>query len=99
MQQTDVKSKNITTASGVAASVGPVRVKSLYAVITAAATGSISFKDGSSTGLELIKLDTPNITAGQNTTISLLLPGEGVRFSGDPYVTLSNVTSLTFFYG
>jgi hypothetical protein len=29
----------------------------------------------------------------------IIVPNDGVRFEADPYVTLTNVTSVTFFYG
>lgn len=93
--QTDVKSKNLvaTGASGIG---GPrARVKGVY-VVPSGTAGSVSFKDGGSGGAELIKLDTvASATAG----IYMLFPGEGVLFLADPYLTLTNVTSVTFFYG
>lgn len=85
--QTDVKAKNMT-ATG-AAGVGRCRIKAIYFVGT---TGSVSIKNGGSGATELIKLD-----AGSANY--LLLPGEGVQFTADPYVTLTTVTSITFFYG
>ena len=45
---------------------------------------------------ELIKIDTP---ASATHTGYLLFPGEGVLFRADPYVTITNATSVTFFYG
>lgn len=90
---TDIKAKNLT-ATG-AASVGPARIKGIYAVCGAAA-GSISVKNGGSGGTELLKMDTP---AGATLTVQLLLPASGIWFSADPYVTLTNATSITFFYG
>lgn len=92
MQQTDVKSKNLT-ATGVAG-VGACRIKGIF-FVSATLAGSVSLKDGGASGTELIKLDTPAIIGGT----SILLPGEGVRFVGDPYLTLTTATSVTFFYG
>ena len=98
MMQTDVKSKNLTSTGASGIGVPRARVKAIYAVggITA---GSVSFRDGSATGTEAIKIDVPAVTAGGNSTIMVLIPGEGVLFAADPYVTLSVVTSVTFFYG
>ena len=98
MMQTDVKAKNITTTGASGIGVPRARVKAIYAVggITA---GSISFRDGGASGNEAIKIDVPAVTAGNNSTIMVLIPGEGVLFAADPYVTLSVVTSVTFFYG
>lgn len=90
--QTDVKSKNLTSTA--AAAVGTCRIKGVYWVQPVGG-GSVSFKNGGSGGTELIKLDAPAVV-GSNY---LLLPGEGVLFSADPYVTMTTVTSVTFFYG
>lgn len=87
--QTDVKAKNMT-ATG-ASGVGSTRIRTVYFV---GAAGSVSIKNGSG-GTELIKLDSG--AGGVNTTV--YFPGEGVLFSTDPYVTLTGVTSVTFFYG
>lgn len=98
MMQTDVKAKNITSTGASNIGVPRARVKAIYAVggITA---GSVSFRDGSATGTEAIKIDVPAVAAGNNSSIMVLIPGEGVLFAADPYVTLTVVTSVTFFYG
>lgn len=93
--QTDIKAKNMT-ASGVAG-IGATRVKGIY-FVNGATAGSVSFKDGGSGGVERIKIDAPANTTGNGTTY-LPLPGEGVLFRADPYVTITTVTSVTFFYG
>lgn len=93
--QTDVKAKNMT-ATG-AAGINGTRIKGIY-FVNGATAGSVSFKDGSSSGVERIKIDAPANTAGTGTTY-LPLPGEGVLFRADPYVTITTVTSVTFFYG
>lgn len=93
--QTDIKAKNLT-ASG-AAGIGATRVKGIY-FVNGATAGSVSFKEGSSGGTERIKIDAPANTTGNGTTY-LPLPGEGVLFRADPYVTITTVTSVTFFYG
>ena len=44
-----------------------------------------------------MKFDTPaNTTTGY---MYALLPSDGVLFEADPYLTLTNVTSVTFIYG
>lgn len=93
--QTDVKAKTLT-ATG-ASSVGATRVRGIY-FVNGATAGSVSFKDGGSGGTERIKIDAPANTTGNGTTY-LPLPGEGVWFRDDPYITLTTVTSVTFFYG
>ena len=91
--QTDVKAKNAVGTG--ALSLGSCRIKGIYWVCGAAA-GSISLKNGGSGATEYIKLDT---AAGATLTGYLLLPGEGVLFQSDPYLTLTNATSVTIFYG
>lgn len=93
--QTDVKAKNLTATAASAIGVPSARVRAVYWV-SGAAAGSLSFKEGGSGGTERIKLDTP---AGATLTGYLLFPGEGVLFRADPYVTITNATSVTFFYG
>lgn len=93
--QTDVKAKNLT-ASG-AAAVGPTRIRGVY-FVNAASAGSISFKVGGSSGTELVKLDAPANTTGTGSTY-VIFPGNGVWFMADPYVTMTQVGSVTFFYG
>ena len=94
MAQTDVKAKNVT-ATGAAGLGGRTRVKGVY-IVPGASAGSVSFKDGSASGTELIKLDT---VASATAALPILFPENGVLFQGDPYLTLTNVTSVTFFYG
>lgn len=93
--QTDIKAKNLT-ATG-ASGVGGTRVRGIY-FINGATAGSVSFKDGGASGTERIKIDAPANTTGTGDTY-LPLPGEGILFREDPYVTLTIVTSVTFFYG
>ena len=93
--QTDVKSKyvNSTGASSVGAR---VRIRAVYYVGTGTA-GSVSFREGGVSGDELLKFDT--VASATTGSGFMIVPAEGILFSGDPYVTLTNVTSVTFFYG
>lgn len=95
--QYDVKSKNMTATGASGIGTPRARVKAIY-LVNGTTAGSVSFKDGSSGGTELIKLDTPANTTGTGCTM-ILVPADGVRFEADPYLTLTNVTSVTFFYG
>lgn len=95
--QYDVKAKTMssTAASGVG---GPrARIKAVY-FVPGASAGSVSFKDGGSSGTELLNFATPANTTGTGCMYALI-PNDGVLFEADPYVTLTNVTSVTFFYG
>ena len=96
MFQFDVRSKTMTTTGATGIGQPRARIKSLYYV--AGTAGSISFKDGASDGEEKILLATPASTAGNGSTY-VLIPGDGVVFKGDPYLTITGPTSVTFFYG
>lgn len=94
--QYDVKAKTQTSTGATGIGTPRARIKSVYALLGGTA-GSISFKDGGSGGVELLKFDTPaNTTTGY---MYALLPSDGVLFEADPYLTLTNVTSVTFIYG
>jgi hypothetical protein len=96
MFQFDVRSKTMTTTGATGIGQPRARIKSIYYV--AGTAGSISFKDGGSGGEEKILLATPASTAGNGSTY-VLIPGDGVVFKDDPYLTITGPTSVTFFYG
>lgn len=96
--QTDVKSAYLS-ASGFAGAGGAnpslgTRLKGIWLNAPATA-GSVVITDGSSTGVQRLKLDTDGAVSNDY----IWLPGEGIRFNNDMYVTLTNVTSVTLFYG
>jgi hypothetical protein len=93
--QTDVKSKYMNATGASSVGLPRARIKAVYYMPTGTA-GSVSFKSGGSGGTELLKVDTP---ASATQPCMMLIPGQGVLFEADPYVTLTNVTSVTFFYG
>ena len=95
--QFDVKAKTQTSSGATGIGQPRARIKAVYFVCGANA-GSVSFKDGGTGGDELLKFDTPANTTGTGCMYALI-PGDGIRFEADPYLTLSNVTSVTFFYG
>jgi hypothetical protein len=95
--QYDVKSKNMTATGASGIGTPRARVKAVY-MVNGALAGSVSFKDGGSGGTELIKFDTPANTTGTGSMM-ILIPNDGVLFQADPYLTFTNVTSVTFFYG
>lgn len=89
---TDVRAATITgTGTAYAA---PTRVRKLAWVNTATA-GSIVLRDGGAGGTTELSLATP-AAAGFN---SVDIPENGIRFEKDAHATLTNVTSLTVFYG
>lgn len=86
----DVKAKKMT-ATG-AAGVGPARVKAISYLPVAG--GTIQVRDGGATGTVVLEFD---VSASSNGM--LIVPENGVRCAGDPYVTLTAVTSMTLIYG
>ena len=94
--QFDVKAKTMTTTGATGIGLPRARIKSIYYV--AGSAGSISFRDGGAGGAEKILLATPASTAGNGSTY-VLIPGDGVVFEADPYLTITGPASVTFFYG
>jgi hypothetical protein len=95
--QFDVKAKTMTATGASGIGTPRARIKGIY-FVPGGSAGSISFTDGDALGTELIKLATPANTSGTGA-MYVLVPNDGVRFEADPYLTLTNVTSVTFFYG
>lgn len=95
--QYDVKAKTMTSTAASGIGLPRARIKGVY-FVPAGSAGSVSFKDGGSGGTEKLKFDTPSSASGTGC-MYVLCPGDGVLFEADPYVTLTNVTSVTFFYG
>jgi hypothetical protein len=95
--QYDVKAKTVTSTGASGIGTPRARIKAVYFVCGGSA-GSVSFKDGGSGATELINVATPANTTGTGC-MYVLIPNDGVRFEADPYITLTNVTSVTFFYG
>jgi hypothetical protein len=90
--QYDVSAASNTASATFVA--GPARVKGLV-VTTNGALGSVVCKDGGSSGSTKLTIN----TGGDATVQNVFVPGEGVRFETDVYVALTNITSLTVFYG
>ena len=90
--QTDVSSAT-ATADGTLVN-QPTRIKGILLTTTTTA-GSVVFKDGGASGTTKLTLNTPAVAEMFNA----LLPAEGVRFTTDVYVDVTNVSSVTVFYG
>lgn len=95
--QTDVKSIRIsgTGTAGIASTGGTkVRVKGLWVSATAAGN-TCKLTDNASGGPVMLSVDLG--AAGQ---MSMTVPGEGILFNGDVYVTLAGAGAVaTIFYG
>jgi hypothetical protein len=90
--QTDVLSATATADGTMVA--GPARIKGML-ITTTTSAGSVVLKDGGASGTTKITLNTPAVAEMFNA----LLPAEGVRFTTDVYVDVTNVSSVTVFYG
>jgi hypothetical protein len=100
--QYDVKAAAPLTATGQVlvaaggASLPRTRIKGVY-YIPSATAGSIILRDGGGSGVIELEIATPAAAnAGQ---VYFLLPGEGILFETNVHGTLTNVTSVTVFYG
>ena len=91
MMQTDVKAKSLAASGSVFG--GRTRVKGLV-ITPGGSAGSVVMRDGGSGGTAVFTINT--VANGQ--VESILIPGEGVVFNTDVYVTLTNAT-VTVFYG
>jgi hypothetical protein len=90
--QTDVLSATATADGTIVA--GPARIKGILLTTTTSA-GSVVLKDGGASGTTRVTLNTPAVAEMFNA----LLPGEGIRFTSNVYVDVTNVSSVTVFYG
>jgi hypothetical protein len=90
--QTDVLSATRTTDGTLVA--GPARIKGILLTTTSTA-GSVVLKDGGASGTTRVTLNTPAVAEMFNA----LLPGEGIRFNTSVYVDVTDVSSVTVFYG
>ena len=91
--QTDVKAVSLAASGDISAY--PTRVRGLV-VEPGASAGSVVVKDGGSGGTTVMTLNT---VASATQPTYLIFPGEGVLFSTNVHGTVTNVTSVTIFYG
>ena len=92
MMQTDVKNKHLNADGEIYA--GPTRVKGMVITSTGGGEGTVAFKDGGASGTTKIEIDVPSSATFHN----ILVPGEGVKFDTNVYVTLTNCY-ISVFYG
>jgi len=98
--QTDVQASVPLTADGqftnqTPTALGRTRVKAVY-MIPSGTAGSVVFKDGGASGTTVMTLNT---VASATQPTYLLFPGEGVLFSTNVYGDVTNMGSVTIFYG
>ena len=83
-----------TNATG-SADITRCRVKAVY-IVPAATAGSVVFRDGRSGGTIIMTL---NSVASATQPTYLLFPGEGVLFTTNVYADVTNIGTVTIFYG
>jgi hypothetical protein len=91
--QYDVKAAHLEATGTLVA--GRVRVKG-YQCLSGGTAGDIIFTDGGASGTERLRF---NIPANTNNPFSNLIPGEGILFDTNVYVTLPAAAKITIFYG
>ena len=98
--QTDVLASQPATADGqlvdqAGNNIGRARVKAIL-IVPSASAGSVVFKDGGSGGNTKMTINT---LASSTNSDYIILPGEGVLFSTNIYVDITNVASVMVWYG
>ena len=95
MMQTDVKSTHLNASGSVFA--GRARIKGFVMCATAGQAGTLLLRNGGASGTIVIEVDIP---ANSNpNSFYILVPGEGVLCSTDVYASITNLASVTVFYG
>ena len=84
-----------TSTSGTTLFTGPFYLKSINCLGTSTA-GTITFKDGGSGGTSAVIIDVPG---NANNINNVIIPGPGVLFETDCYVTFPAGYNVTVFYG
>ena len=98
--QTNVLASQVRTTDGQlndfgGNAIGRCRIKGIY-VIPSGTAGSVVFIDGGASGTTKMTINT---VASATQPTYLLMPGEGVLFTSDVYVDVTNVGSVMVFYG
>ena len=93
--QGDVSAKHLNASGSVYAA--RTRVKGFSICATASSAGTLLLKDGGSSGTTLIEIDIPSNSNPNSFYVAI--PQEGVLFETNVYATLTNIASVTVFYG
>ena len=93
--QGDVSSTHRNSTGSVYA--GRTRVKGFSICATASIAGTLLLRDGGASGTVLIEIDIPSNSNPNSFYVAV--PQEGVLFETDVYATLTNIASVTLFYG
>jgi len=90
--QTDVKSNHLNT-SGVVFE-GRARVKSVIMSANASVRGTLVINDGT---VNVMEVDVPSNS--NPNSFNVIIPGEGILCRANVVATLTNLASVTVFYG
>ena len=93
--QTDVLATHLNASGAVFA--GRARIKGFSICATASTAGTLLLKDGGSSGTTKIEIDIPSNSNPNSFYVAI--PGEGVLCATSIYATLTNIASVTVFYG
>jgi hypothetical protein len=95
MMQTDVKSTHLNASGSVFA--GRTRIKGFVMCATASLAGTLLLRNGGASGTVVIEVDIP--PNSNPNSFYILVPGEGVLCSTNVYASITNLASVTVFYG
>ena len=95
MMQTDVRSTHLNASGSIFA--GRARIKGFSICATASSAGTLVLKDGGSSGVSVVEIDIPSNSNPNSFYVAI--PGEGVLCQTNIYATLTNISSVTVFYG
>jgi hypothetical protein len=98
--ETDIQASQVLTINGQftnqsSNALGRTRIKAVYMVPSGTA-GSVVFKDGGASGTTVMTLNT---VASATQPTYLVIPSQGVLFSTAVYADVTNIGSVTIFYG
>jgi len=93
--QTDVKAAACAANTSTTAFAGRARLKGMVVAIPATG-GTLTVKDGGAAGTALFTFVAPS---GDATVTNIVIPGEGILFATDLYVTCPATMPATVFYG
>ena len=93
--QTDVKATHLLASGSVFA--GRTRIKGFTLCASASLAGKLILRNGGASGAIAIEVDIPSNS--NPNSFYVLVPGEGVLCSIDVYASITNLASVTVFYG
>jgi hypothetical protein len=93
--QGDVKSTHRNSSGTVYSQ--RTRVKGFSVCGVASQTGTLLLRDGGASGPVLIEIDIPSNSNPNSFYVAI--PQQGVLFTTDVYATITNIASVTVFYG